>query len=239
MPTLRAPPTLTALAILMPVLGAVPTGTALAQDVLYEHEVVQDASKVGLGWFSSSEVRPNKNFRRVDDFTLTSDAAVGSVVWWGQSSGDFANDLSNFTSFTIEFYTSRVTGGGELRPTRNPFATETFALTDVATEATGRIATHGGIEHRFSADLTSSVDLTGGEIYFFSVSAAHVDPALDAFQWSDAEEVNGYGGSWSYTDEQWQMFQDTDSAFQLIAVPAPGALGMLGMSTVLLCRRTR
>ncbi|MFG0307173.1 MAG: hypothetical protein ACF8Q5_13260 [Phycisphaerales bacterium JB040] len=235
MPTLRIPPTLRALAILAPALHA----PALAQEVVYEHELVRDASRVGLGWFSSSEERPNKNFRRVDDFTLDADASIGSVVWWGQSSGDFANDLSNFTSFTVEFYSARTTAGGELRPTRNPFASETFAIGDVAMEATGRVASHGGLEHRFGVDLGSAVDLSGGEVYFFSISAAHVDPSLDAFQWSDAEEVNGYGGSWSYTDEQWQMFQDTDSAFQLISVPAPGAMGVLGVGVAVLGRRTR
>lgn len=211
----------------------------LAQDAVVSHEVVTDDAKVGLGFFSSTEPRPNKNFLHVDDFTLGAAASIGSVAWWGQSTNDVNAGLENFASFTVGFYHSRTTAGGELRPERNPFVSFIIGLDGIEAEATGRVATHGGLEHRFAADLADAVELEAETIYFFSVAVTHVDPALDAFQWSDAELDNGYAGSWSYERTRWEMLQDTDSAFQLISVPAPAGLGVMSAALVMLSRRGR
>ena len=69
------------------------TPRARAEVVLVSQPTAVDASKVGLGFYSSSHARPTRNYKRGDDFTLATDAELSRVRWWGQSEGRLFDDL--------------------------------------------------------------------------------------------------------------------------------------------------
>src|SRR5688500_17795912 len=43
-------------------------------------------------------------FLAADNFTLTSDATVGQIRWWGNGDGFGSPDLVNFTSYTVKLH---------------------------------------------------------------------------------------------------------------------------------------
>ncbi len=209
-----------------------------ANQVVYSQPSTTNDADVGLGWYSSSEPRPTRNFRHADNFTLGQDASISSVRWWGLTEGLSHTDLSNFDSFTIEFWTNRTVPNGNIRPL-NLIASTTIDLTDVMTSETGRAAPTGALEYMHEAMLADPVALQSDAIYWISISARSIDPSVDVWQWQDSNLYDTRSTSFDYNQNQWIVLEDTDSAFELIAVPAPGALGVLGLGAVLAHRRRR
>lgn len=206
--------------------------------VVYSQGPTTDPASVGLGWYSSSEPRPTRNFRHADNFTLGGDASVGGVRWWGLSEGVSHTDLSNFGSFTVEFWTNRTVPSGNIRP-RDLIASVTVDLAQTNATATGRAAPSGALEYAHELTLDGPVDLSGGEIYWISISARSIDPRADVWQWQDSDLSDGLSSSFDYGQNRWLVLDDTDSAFELIAVPAPGGLGVLAMGVLVAQRRRR
>lgn len=206
--------------------------------VVYSQPSVSDDSRVGLGWFSSSEPRPTRSFLHADNFVLGSDESIGSVRWWGLSEGISHTDLSNFDSFTIGFYTSRTLPNGNIRP-QDLIASETVGINETNATATGRSAPGGAMEYMHEVSLGSVVSLLGGETYWVSISARSIDPGADAWQWQDSDDFDTRSSSFDYNQNRWLVFDDTDSAFELIAVPAPGVLTGFTMAGLFAQRRRR
>jgi hypothetical protein len=213
-------------------------GADAGAGVVFSQGVVSDSGLVGRGWFSHSEPRVNRNFKHGDEFVLGSDAAVGSVRWWGLSEGRFRADLGNFDAFTVEFFLG-VDGPGGLLPGALVASTE-LSLADTAPVATGRLnPANGAIEYAHTALLDAPVVLEAGVVYFLSVSARSVNGSRDGWMWSDADGVDRYSASYSWASGAWTGFTDTDSAFELISVPAPGGAAALGVGGCCLLRRRR
>ncbi len=207
-------------------------GPACAQTI-YSQPTTADDTLVGRGWFSHSSPRPTRNFKHADQFMLNNPSTVGSIRWWGISEGLRVDDLSNVSSFTVEFFESISTPDGT-----NPgtlIASELFDVPATDPTDTGRRSPRDAIEYRHLATLSSPVDLDAGVEYFVAVSAESIDPNLDGWQWQDADFFDGYSVSFSYADDEWLEFIDTDSAFELVAVPAPSSVLLL--SALLLKRR--
>ncbi len=199
-------------------------GHASAQ-TLYSQPTTTDDAAVGLGWFSHSSPRPTRNFKHADQFTLDQPGEVGAVRWWGISEGIRVDDLSNVSSFTIEFFTSIDTPDGT-----NPgtlLSTETFDVPATDPQDTGRRSARNAIEYLHLVELDTAVSLEAGTEYFVAISAESTNPSLDGWQWQDADLVDGYSTSFSYATQEWLEFIDTDSAFELFAVPAPASLVLL------------
>lgn len=229
---MRSTPLLT-LTLSIPALSA----TALAGPV-FSQPVVSDPALVGRGWFSHSEPREIRNFKHADDFTLTADATVGSVRWWGLSEGRFRDDLGNFDAFTIEFYLADQSGPDPLPGILIASTTLTLGLTDPT--LTGRAdPANGAFEYAHAANLDAPVHLLAGQTYFLAISARSINGRRDGWKWSDADGSDRLSATFAWTTGEWSAFIDTDSAFELIAVPAPGSAVLVGLGLLLTPRRRR
>lgn len=215
---------------------------ALASSIFAQTSVVSQPAvtadaNVGFGFYSHIHARPTRNYLHADDFRLTSAATVNRVVWWGESEGVLTDDLSNFSDFGITFYTARAASNGRPVPDQI-IATAIFPIADAQATATGRFAPNGAAEHRFEVDLPQAVSLNANTWYFVAIGARCVSNSGDAFMWQDSDTYNGYTVSWSYQQNRWIQTQDTDSAFELINVPAPATLvGLLALAPLRQRRR--
>ncbi len=211
---------------------------ARGSEVVYSQPSTSDPESVGLGWYSSSAPRPTRNFKHADNFTLGADASIGSVRWWGLTEGVSHTDLINFDSFTIEFWTNRTVPNGNIRPL-DLIATTTIDLADVITKETGRAAPSGALEYMHEAMLTDPVALRSDAIYWISISAHSIDPSADTWQWQDSDLYDTRSSSFDYGQNRWIVFNDTDSAFELIAVPTPGSMSVIILGGFMTHRRRR
>lgn len=213
-------------------------GPGAAAGVIFSQGVASDPALVGRGWFSHSQPRANRNFKHGDEFVLAAEAAVGSVRWWGLSEGRFRADLGNFDAFTVEFFVG-VDGPGGMLPGALVASTQ-LSLADTAPAATGRLnPANGAIEYAHTAVLDAPVVLEAGVAYFLSVSARSVNGSRDGWMWSDADGLDRYSASYAWASGAWTGYTDTDSAFELIAAPAPSGAAVLAVGGCGVFRRRR
>jgi hypothetical protein len=206
--------------------------------VVYSQPTTNNDSNVGLGWYSSTEPRPTRNFKHADNFMLDHDQSIGSVRWWGSTEGISHTDLSNFDSFTIEFYTNRTVPSGNIRP-RDLIATTSLNINEVNTLATGRTTPSGALEYMHEATLADLITIEAGETYWIAISARSINPASDTWQWQDSDDFDTRSSSFDYGQNRWIVLQDTDSAFELIAVPAPASSMLFIALSGLIAQRRR
>ncbi|MEQ8769303.1 MAG: hypothetical protein RIB60_02215 [Phycisphaerales bacterium] len=213
--------------------GAAPSHAA----ELYSQPTTSDDANVGLGWFSHAAPRPTRNFKHADDFVLAETSSIERVTWWGISENLVHPDLTNFTGFAIEFWSPNAAG---VKP-ETIIVGDAFTLAETNATATGRTSSSGAIEYRHAVNLATPVELEDGATWFISISAFFVDESGDAWQWQDADFVNGLSASYDYSRDRWQGLFDTDSAFVLegTAVPAPGGAALLIGTGLLGARRRR
>lgn len=199
--------------------------------VVYAQPTASSDADVGFGWYSSSEPRPTRSFKHADNFVLGADRAINAVRWWGLSEGVTHTDLGNFDSFTVEFYTNRTLPNGNIRP-MELIASTIAGINATNATATGRSAPGGAMEYVHELELSAPVELLAGETYWISVSARSINPGGDAWQWQDSDDYDTLSSSFDYNQNRWVVLQDTDSAFELIAVPSPstGAVLLLGIA---------
>lgn len=209
-----------------------------AQAEIVYSQTSTDPSQTDFGWYSSSEPRPTRNFKHADNFMLGSSEQITAVNWWGTSEGLSHTDLTNFDSFQIEFWSSRTQPNGRIKPSEL-ISTESFDLTETNATDTGRRTSRDTIEYMHSATLSNAITLEADTMYWISISARSIDPTADVWQWQDADSTDQISSSWTYQFGVWQYQFDTDSAFQLIAVPAPPTFAGLAGSMVLIARRRR
>lgn len=201
--------------------GCAATRPVDRESVIYGQPAIADGAKVGLGFYSSSHARPKRNYKRADDFTLTCDASVTRVRWWGLSEGRIFDDARNFDRFTVEIYEGI---DGDAGPLPGALVwSSTFEPAALAITPTGRTSpTSGAAEYAYEAVLGAPVRLRARTPYLVAISARSVDAAGDAWQWQDGELGAGHGANYSYATAAWSAFQDTDSAFELIGGAGAG-----------------
>ena len=221
-------------------LAALGAGQASAADPVFSQPTTTDDASVGLGWYSNAEPRVRKNYKHADDFTLTAPAEIGRVVWWGQSSKHTHADLTNFDEWHVEFYEAELVGGQWLPGAL--LSTEIIAKDLTNPTPTGRTTPAGAIEYRHDATLTAPVGLEADTRYFLAVSAGLIanDTTSDAWQWQDADLHDGWSATYAWGTGEWTGYQDSDSAFELYAVPSPATVVPLcGAAAALAGRRRR
>ena len=206
---------------------------------VFSQPTTTDDSKVGLGWYSNAEPRVLKNYKHADDFVLTASAEIGRVVWWGQSSLHSHDDLTNFDSFEIEIYEARLVDG-EWMPGA-VIAERTLDLAATNPAPTGRLTPAGAIEYRHDAVLGTPIELGADTRYFIAIAAGLIATGRtsDAWQWQDADLHDGWSATYSWAAGTWTGYQDSDSAFELYAVPAPATAAPLCAAAAALAGRRR
>lgn len=203
-------------AFIVPALIAAAAASPAQSQTVYSQA---PADPPGFGYYSSSQPVPQRNFKHADDFTLAAAATIHSVRFWGMSEGRVSTGISNFSAFTVEFFATNPT-------TQLPAAllhTETFAAALTAPTTTGRVAFDtGATEYGHTISLASPISLLAGTKYHIAISATPVVPTGDVWLWQDGRFVNGTSGIYRWSTGAWSTFQDTDSAFELVTIPAPG-----------------
>lgn len=205
-------------------------------EIVYSQSPSADPDSVGLGWFSSSEPRPTRNFKHADNFVLSESAEIVGVNWWGLTEGLNDTTLENFDSFTIEFWSSETLSNGRIKPDEL-LMSETLTLASSNASQTGRAALNGALEYQHAYELAESISLDAGNEYWISISARSIDPAGDVWQWQDAELADTISSSFDYALDRWRYFEDSDSAFELVRVPAPSSAMALLIVGVMRKRR--
>ena len=207
-------------------------------EIVYQQSPNADDQQVGLGWYSSSEPRPTRNFRHADNFKLNESAQIAQIEFFGLTEGLSHTDLSNFDSFTIELWTSQTLPNTRIKP-NTLIATESFTLQQTNAMQTGRSAISGAFEYQHLVELTNPVALDADTNYWISISARSIDPSADVWQWQDSDLFDSVSSSWSYADNRWLYQEDSDSAFTLIAIPTPNTMMCALISIGLTTRRRR
>ena len=203
---------------------------AQGEVTLVSQPTLTDAAGVGLGFYSSSHARPNRNYRRGDDFTLTRDSTITRIRWWGLSEGRIFDDLRNFNRYTIEIFT----GVGTSTPLPGALLwSRTSAPSALSITPTGRTSSESGAaEHVYEAALGTGVELAGGRSYILAISARAIGTSGDAWQWQDGRFSGGHGANYSYASRTWTAFQDTDSAFELFGTSVPGPAASVSLAAL-------
>jgi hypothetical protein len=210
---------------------------AAADVILYSQPVDPSPANINFGFYSSPQPRARRSFKHADDFTLAAPSEVRSLRWWGINEGLFSNGLANYDLFRIEIFTSQPAPGGPLVATL--IHSEVFTVPQTTPINTGRFAPNGQAEMVHFATLASPVTLAANTPYWLAISARAINGSGDAWAWRDGTTALGYSNSFSHATGVWTGFQDTDSAFELIGVPAPAAWPTLLLGTLLASGRRR
>ncbi len=219
---------------IMLALAAVTTAHA---EIAYS-QTLADLDSTDFGWFSHSEPRATRNFKHADNFQLSTSTQINQVNWWGMTEGVASTDLKNFDTFQIEFYTSRTTNNNRIKPDVL-IATESFDISQTNTTDTGHRTATGAIKYSHQITLTNTLSLDANTTYWIAISARSIDGSADAWQWLDSDLFGGASSSWDYANNRWLALQDTDSAFQLVSVPAPASSLAMVLGLAATTRRRR
>ncbi|MBL0922444.1 MAG: hypothetical protein IBJ10_10000 [Phycisphaerales bacterium] len=166
-----------------------------------------------------------------DNFTLTSDTTVSGVNWWGSTENYFGPpDYSNFASFTVMIMDGNF----------DVVHSETFNTGDTGPVATGLVNSGGGEQYFQSVKFSQTFNLSGGFEYWIAIGTTNFSASGDAWVWSSATgdgiiASNDFGGA------GFLVFTGSlsDQAFEIQAIPTPGAVSLLAMAGLVVIRRRR
>lgn len=183
------------------------------------------------GFFSVGSAGQFFTQRMADDFTIAG-GTVTKLRWWGSSQNFAFADLTNITGFDVAVY-----GDDEGIPDAgNVLYHSAPALAGLTITPTGGISIAGAIQYQFDLDI-SPLALAGGK-YWFSVGGLLANPFGDTFVWNVSSTGDSANASFFYPNSGWIAFQESaNMAFEI--VPAPGVLGLAGLSLVASARRRR
>ncbi len=218
------------------ILTSAATAATTHAELVYS-QTLADLDSTDFGWYSSSEPRPTRNFKHADNFTLSTQSHISRINWWGMTEGATHTNLQNFDQFQIEFYTSRTTNNNRIKPD-TLIASQTFDLASITTNDTGFQTAGGAIKYQHQATLTDALTLDSNTTYWIAISARSIDPNADTWQWLDADPTDTDSSSYDFNTDRWLAFRDTDSAFQLFAVPSPATTSLL-LTAPIAARRRR
>ncbi|TVQ55818.1 MAG: hypothetical protein EA377_02920 [Phycisphaerales bacterium] len=219
--------------------SALLAGTGLVQgELVFQQTINEDL--LGFGFQSVPEQTANDgfwDFLHADNFTLESSAPVDRIRFWGFASTFAGGGFSNINSFEITLFDSTGTQPGQA------LTSMTFDLNDVQTKSTGLIGAGGAeiLEHFVELDTPLAID--GNTEYWLAIAAGLDNPNGDFWLWQDSVDGDLTVADFQYSLGQWNITGPdspvpADSAFELYAIPAPGALALLGFAGLFTrCRR--
>ena len=202
----------------------------MAGDVLYS----QPNDRPGQPSFFSDAV-PGQFFSQLtaDDFTLGSAATLTAVRFWGGSQNFQFENLQNMDSFTVRIYADNAGSVGD------ELATVTLSTEEISTINTGLVNLGGGIVYEHEAAIAPTA-LSAGR-YWVSVGTTLFDPGADAWVWAGSTVGNLVNATNFFDGNGFVTFDPTfnDLAFEIVGVPAPGSIAVVGLGGLLASRRRR
>lgn len=187
----------------------------------------------GNGFFSDAV--PGQFYDQLigDGFALTGATPVSGVTFWGFSEFFDLGDYTNISSFTVVLYANNAGLPGA------PIVSETFATGSTNPTAIG-LAPNGAILYRQEITFSGVQNLSAGS-YFVSIGATISDPFGDAWAWQSS--LSGFGDSIVAqlpVGAPWGAFSGFgDMAFEINAVPTPGAASLVLVAGLTGLRRRR
>jgi hypothetical protein len=208
---------------------------AFAGSAMGGNPVVSQPPDIGGGGFFSDGV-PGQFYDQLigDNFTLGSATGVSGITWWGGSEFFDFPDLTNMQSFQLQIYAD---AGG--------LPGASLLSLSVATALTNPTIVGVGIngENVYRQEVSFGTLNLGPGNYHLSIGATLVNGFGDAWVWNSS--VAGFGDSFSArfnpdSTGPWQNVAGLgDLAFEINAIPAPGAASMLGLAGIAALRRRR
>ncbi len=194
----------------------------------------------GISVTTGNNVFGFANRRLADNFGLGGAVGVETVRWWGGSETSAGDSLSNLSGFEIAVFAD---DGG--LPGTAVFV-ETVSLADanpqqIPGEQQGLLQ---AAMYGFEADLSSAQSLAAGD-YWISIAGIAVNPVdftNEAFQWVESNPPgDGTIAQDRFDGDGFQLrtLSATDFAFELVGIPAPGSVALLGFAGVAATRRRR
>lgn len=164
-----------------------------------------------------------------DNFALSGAALVNGVRWWGYSEFFNQPDYTNMPSFQVEIYSDNGSGlpGTLLHSSVSP-----------SSDAVNiGVSPSGGIQYQHEVSF-ANLNLGAGT-YHVAIGAFLTAGADDNWLWNRTglgfgDNISGQlpvGGAWA----SFPGFGDM--AFEILAVPAPSALALLGVAGLVARRR--
>lgn len=215
----------------LPRTTAIGGSPAFASSVERDGPVVYSQAPTSAdGYFSDAVAGQFYSQMIADNFTLTNNTVVSGVNWWGSSENFVDSDYTNFFSFSVMI----MDGNFDL-----VFA-QTFSTGDTNPVATGVVNVAGGEQFFQSVKFDQTFELTGNTEYWIAIGTTNSDPEGDAWVWSSAagdgilasDDFDGAGFlvSTGLSD---------DVAFEIQAIPTPGAASLLALAGLVTLRRRR
>lgn len=172
-------------------------------------------------------------FLAADDFTLASPATIGLVRWWGNGDGFGSPDLQNFTHFTVKLHERLGNGLPGAVLYQQSYATAATNPVD-----SGLISFNGTKVWQQTATLATPQSLPAGQ-YMLSVGVSgYVDNQGAIWFWNTSTQGDGFLAFDNYDGAGWRQFSPpTDLSFELLAVPEPATVCVVGALIVISMRR--
>lgn len=165
-------------------------------------------------------------------FDLEDSYRTSSLRWWGSMNGFNGQGLGNVDCFQVVVWNSTFD---------SMIVDATYDVSSIAVTSTGEENFFGQPVYEFF--IPFSFQLASGD-YHMNIGAALNDAAGDQFVWSQGEDVDGF---W-YTDTNGQykwgdwrplpnFIGNTAGGAFVMTAPAPGAIALLGMASLVRSRR--
>lgn len=153
-------------------------------------------------------------FLSADSFELASDSVVDAVRWWGGSQFFLDFDLFNFASWTVTIYGSDSSGAPDQN---NIIHEETFDQSETNPILTPYRNRQRADLYEQSAQLSTSLNLEGGQRYWISIGTTNFDPSSDGWRWAASLTGDGVSASKNWATGNFSVFEPSgiEYAFQL------------------------
>jgi len=156
--------------------------------------------------------------QQADNWTATASDTIHLFRWWGTTAGPNAAGF-----FTLRVYSN---AGGAPGGLLNQF----IIGAGFSQVNTGNFDFNGRDIYRYEASLGAGFTPSVGATYWFAILNDQGAAGGPAFLWHQGSGGNGTH-AFQFNNGGWNPL-DGDMAFELVSVPAPGALALLGLAAL-------
>ncbi|HRJ51109.1 MAG: PEP-CTERM sorting domain-containing protein [Phycisphaeraceae bacterium] len=211
---------------------AVLAGAATANAAVLAANPQDFGPDFGLGYYSDGNPGYFYSQQIAENFSLGSASVVTGVNFAGASEFYLFPDYTNMSGWRIQIF-SDAGGipGAVLHNEVVPKANTNPVLQGVSVT--------GSNVYGQSVTLNSAVNLGAGN-YWLSIGGVLISGGDDAWVWANGTVADGIAYTFSPNAGGWVPFQSNFSGtFEIIGVPAPASLALVGMGALVVGRRRR